>query len=224
MISFIIPTLLKSDVIIELLTGLNEQECISEIILINNALSYLPFEKDLQKLKVVTPAQNLYVNSSWNIGVELAKEDKIAICNDDILFNFSKLVLIQDLIKPHVGIIGMADSNFSPNDREEIYLRKIKKRGYGFGTLMFLSKSNYITIPEDLKIWYGDDYLFNNQANPNYILEGMAIKTKMSSTSSLPIFNDTINQDTRNYNLYYKPKTKLSRIILNKIKQCLKLV
>jgi len=218
MISFIIPTLQKSEVLIELLCGLNEQKYTSEIILINNALTELPFKKKFNKLKILTPNQNLYVNPSWNIGVNLAKENKIALCNDDILFDFSKLGLIQEFISPKIGIIGMADSNFSQIDYHHIKLRKTISRCFGFGTLMFLNRINYRAIPEDLKIWHGDDYLFNAQNKINYLLEGFPIKTKMSSTSGLPIFNNIIEQDTLNFNLNYVPKINLSKRVINKIK------
>lgn len=48
---------------------------------------------------------------------------------------------------------------------------------------MFLCRENYISIPEDIKIWYGDDWLFYRQRGRNFSLAYAGIETEMRVTS-----------------------------------------
>ncbi len=219
MISFIIPTLLKSSFLLDLLDGLNKEETVGEIILINNAVSPLNLKNNFEKLKVIGPAENLFVNPSWNLGVSHAKYDKIAICNDDILFDFSKLKIIDEFINKKLGVIGVSRAAFDDSALDLPFaFVKSSGRNWGFGTLMFIHKSNYKCIPNDLKIWHGDDYIFYCQKNPNYVIEGFSIQTKMSSTSGLPQFESIKKLDTQIYNKKYKPKGNLKNEIKKRLK------
>ncbi len=49
---------------------------------------------------------------------------------------------------------------------------------------MFLRRDNYIPIPEDMKIWYGDDWLFYRQRGRNFSLASAGIKTETSVSSA----------------------------------------
>ena len=66
-----------------LLDELNQDQTVGEIILIDNSLQ--GFEYNSDKLRIIVPNENLFVNPSWNLGVEKAKFDYIGILNDDIL-------------------------------------------------------------------------------------------------------------------------------------------
>ena len=61
-----------------------------EIILIDNSLQ--GFEYNSDKLRIIIPNENLFVNPSWNLGVEKAKFDYVGILNDDI-FQFGQLCI-----------------------------------------------------------------------------------------------------------------------------------
>ena len=69
MFSIVIPTLQKDTMILKmLLDELNQDQTVGEIILIDNSLQ--GFEYNSDKLRIIIPNENLFVNPSWNLGVE----------------------------------------------------------------------------------------------------------------------------------------------------------
>lgn len=199
MFSVIIPTMWRSKRTKDLLYSLEQSEKVGEIFLINNNSENTPdYLKDLKKITIFNSGKNEYVNPSWNIGVKNSKFDFIALCNDDINFN----TIIFDKIKiMDKTLIGIDSSCYQLQTFNNVlYLDKLSTRCYGFGCLMFFKKQDYIEIPEQLKIWYGDDYLFDNFENI-YAIYGLPILTTMSETCSDYKFVSTILQDQYNYSL-----------------------
>jgi len=192
--SIIIPTLWKSDLTSCLLNNLENCKYINEIILIENSFNAVNFT--YSKLIRVSPPTNLYVNPSWNLGVKLASNEHIILCNDDIFFNPDLLFEeIQNSIDD-ITLLGVHPNSYktyinSFNIQEGNYI------GQGWGCLMFLKKSLYIPIPDVLKIWYGDNWLVN-KINPSYSFT-YPIYTKMSTTSSLSQFNSIIQNDIQEW-------------------------
>jgi hypothetical protein len=74
-------------------------------------------------------------------------------------------------------------------------------RDWGFATILIYKKQSYIEIPEDLKIWCGDDFLFDKFKRKMAIC-GLPLETKMSVTAMLTIFDDIRNKDMENYKKY----------------------
>ena len=85
--SVIIPTLWKSNRIHKLLSDLIKCQFVDEIILIDNAGKYFEYYEALDKVKLIQVKENIYVSPAWNLGIKIAKNEHIAICNDDINFN-----------------------------------------------------------------------------------------------------------------------------------------
>ena len=121
---------------------------------------------------------------------------------------------IRDRDKGIVGIdvasVIKVDSFSSKNitflDRK-IDLKSIINRGWGFGIVMAAHKKSYYKIPENIRIWYGDDYLvqMNNEVGKvNYVIDDIPIFTKMSATSDLPEFEEIKNIDTLMYDRVVK--------------------
>ena len=64
MLSIVIPTLQKDTKILKmLLDELNQDQTVGEIILIDNSLQ--GFEYNSDKLRIIVPNENLFVNPSW---------------------------------------------------------------------------------------------------------------------------------------------------------------
>lgn len=61
---------------------------------------------------------------------------------------------------------------------------------------MFIRTRSYTPIPEGLRIWYGDDYLFNHQTHRNLYFRRTRIETCMSTSSGDSLF-DSIKQRDR---------------------------
>ena len=172
--SVIIPTMWCSDLIFKLLDVLNDNDMVGEIILIDNDSSKRPKQiTSTSKLRIIEQEQNIYVNPSWNLGVELANYPNICISNDDLVWNVQILPIIFENI--HLGIIGQATSNYFEGDTE-IKIESITERNWGWGCCFFLHKDNWIPIPSELKVAYGDDWLIS-KIKP-YQISGTIVETE----------------------------------------------
>jgi len=172
--SVIIPTMWCSDLIFKLLDMLNDNDMVGEIILIDNDSSKKPKQiTSTSKLRIIEQEQNIYVNPSWNLGVELANYPNICISNDDLVWNVQILPIIFENI--HLGIIGQATSNYFEGDTE-IKIEAITERNWGWGCCFFLHKDNWIPIPSELKVAYGDDWLIS-KIKP-YQISGTIVETE----------------------------------------------
>ena len=188
MISVIIPTILKIDRIYQTLKELSECEEVGEIILVDNTSNNIPV--NLPKLKYICEGKNTYINPAWNKGAELATFDKLCFMNDDIWFDWSYLKKISPFITEDVGMIGMGPACYT-EDAGEFGVSKIDPhftdnlvhRTDGYGCCFFIHKNNYTIIPNELKIWCGDDWLFYQDRNSNRIIEGVKCDGFMSATS-----------------------------------------
>lgn len=193
--SVIIPTMWAADTFLELLIRLNNCSLIDEIILIDNLPSKKP-EFNLDKVKLVSKGENIYVNPAWNWGVELAKNNLISICNDDILFNVDEV--FQFVLDNHqkLGCFGVHKDSYSGDDLD-LLTENLYIPGSGWGCLMFCKKENWIDIPNSLKIGYGDDWILKtNKPQWSYRTKSK-IFTKMSTTSKKSEFNKNVSNDIK---------------------------
>ena len=200
-VSAIIPTLWKAKEFTDhLVDVLVEDKSVGEIIIIDNAPT--DFFYDNEKVVTLKQEENIYVNPSWNLGVEESDYDKFIIFNDDIIIPYNFVSQLEYLLTEEKGIVGVdvrgviqVDSFSSENitflDRK-MSLKTIVNRNWGFGIAFGGHKKSYHNIPENIRIWYGDDYLvqMNNEAGKiNYVIDDVPIFTKMSTTSDLEEFN-----------------------------------
>jgi hypothetical protein len=208
MISFIVPTMWvnarRLANIIDDYKRANIPD--AEFILIDNSHGcYLEPE-----ITVLIPKENLFVNKSWNIGVEIAKNNIVCLLNDDIEINFetikNNLKRINDL---DFGIIGFdANKNLGTEfntNVDEFEFKEAECRYLGFGCMMFIRKENYLKIDERLRIFFGDDLLYwwNKDKNGRkiYIIDNLKALGELSATSKnyndeiqieLPYFDEVI--------------------------------
>lgn len=225
-ISVLIPTIQKNEkVLTKLLKILKKDKVVSEILIINNAIKN--FEKIIpdEKVKIYTPNENYYVNYAWNIGVKLLENEKFLIINDDILCceNFCSLILETGILdKETTGLVGLNPASIAQNSREtvkDISVPKIDKHFKLFlepmsnymmtgdwGSAYFGKKQNYYSIPVDLKIIYGDNYLlYKNLQNgkTNYKISGLPFNHIHSLSSASPEFSAVIASDIKNSKKYF---------------------
>lgn len=180
MFSVIIPTMWKIKEFLCDLHELNSCENIGEIVLINNNIEQTPDSfsvKNYSKLLEIKSPKNMYVNSSWNLGVRCAKYNKIVIKNDDTFFDyFRTLNAVEKELNTNDCIIGTYlqhhDYKISPTTENNILFKEVPKRDLGFGCCMFFNKQSYIPINEKISIWYGDDFI-----TESYTRRGLKIKT-----------------------------------------------
>jgi hypothetical protein len=194
MYSVIIPTIWKNRRLERLLQELDKSSSVSEIILIDNfPQSKFIQDKLYSKLKIITTSTNYFVNPSWNLGVSVASKEFICLCNDDVNFDTS----IFNYVVPQPNeLVGIHNSCYSVDQNEPFEIEPVTTRCHGFGCLMFFKKESYTPIPEQLKIWFGDDFLFLKIQN-KFQIKGLKIETEMSSSSELEEFKQIIETDKK---------------------------
>lgn len=193
MFSVIIPTVWKSKRTAKLISDLNKCETVKEIIIIDNN----PKQKNVEdsilniKSKIFSFEENMYVNPSWNFGVEKSNQENIALCNDDI--NFDPIVFEKIYVENNT-IIGLDVTSYRLYKTTDIDLKTVDRMGYGFGCLMLFQKKYYKYIPEKFKIWYGDNFLFRVFENRKTLI-GLRVDTEMSTSSASKEFREIIEND-----------------------------
>jgi len=195
----VIPTLWKSNRIGKLLFDLIKCEFVDEIILIDNNNKFFETFEALDKVKLIQVEENIYVNPAWNLGIELAKNECIALCNDDINFDPNIFGVIDENVLTHSGIIGMGEGNYKePIDEERgpyIDMWKPGINDWGWGCLILLKKSDWKHIPNEIKIWYGDNFIKDVNPVAKGCLRNFRIETEMSTTSDEKEWDEVKKKD-----------------------------
>lgn len=201
----IIPTIWKSEYTLELIKRYCECEYVGEVILINNRKEDTPALIENEKLKVYHMSENIFVNPAWNYGVSIASNDYITISNDDILFNVDEYYhLLNQIITQqpleNLGHIGSHSENYIISENKELVLEEYNNQTNkgGWGCLFTFHKKNWKTIPEQLKIWYGDNFI-HMVVRPILQLSGINIQTKMSTSSDLEEIREVRDNDTKEW-------------------------
>ena len=156
--SIIIPTLFKrEDILKDLLQILYKDDAVGEIILIDNTGVYFDYDiGEHPKLRIFPTEENLFVNPSWNIGVNLSNYDNIGILNDDIIIPNNIFTLIAEIPLENLGILGanhpdiVQEEHPKPFDIRNFNISETLIRNWGFGIFMVMHKSKYIKIPTEL--------------------------------------------------------------------------
>ena len=213
-VSAIIPTLWKAkNFINHLVHVLISDESVGEIIIIDNDPT--DFFYDNEKVITLKQKENLYVNPSWNLGIEECIYDRFIFFNDDIIIPYNFVSKLHDSITEEIGLIGLDEKSIIKDKKfdderisilnRDIQLKPTINRNWGFGMIMAGHVKSYHKIPENLRIWYGDDFLFktnNRLGKTNYVIDDIPIFTKVSATSDLEDFNEIKNIDTLMYDTF----------------------
>ena len=215
-VSVIIPTLWKAKQFTDhLVNVLVEDESVGEIIIIDNAPTDFCYTDE--KVCTLKQSENLYVNPSWNLGIEESDYDKFIILNDDIIIPYNFVYELESSLTEDRGIVGVdykaviatdgfMDENITFLDRK-ITLKSIRMRDWGFGIVIAGNKKSYHEIPENIRIWHGDDYLVqlnNERTKTSYVIDNVPIFTKMSATSDLAEFEEIKDIDILMYDRFVK--------------------
>lgn len=217
-LSVIIPTVQKTlNILEELLSILERDSCVDEILLINNKPE-VPLNFSSDKIRIITPEQNLYVNPSWNLGIDEIRNNNFVLMNDDMLIgeNFcGKIVNSEVFNSENTGLIGMAGSmiksfdalcKFS-NANPEFTILKNHLGTRDWGISIFGRKENYYKIPDDLKIIFGDNYLlYKNKLDKkiNYAVSNLPCRHMHSVSSASDEFSQIVGEDISNSSKYFE--------------------
>jgi hypothetical protein len=197
MISVVMPTMWRSDRTEGLLNSLSDTDCVSEIIIIDNDRDQRPDISFPKKSVILDQDENIFVNPAWNLGVKESKEDYLCIINDDLSMNCKNSFPIMEELLEHIPCIGVHSSSYS-YEEDDVLMVRGHDIGRGWGCCMFLDKSKWVDIPDNLKIWYGDNWIVANYKECASIV--MPIKTEMSTTSNSKELNEVIERDRKEWN------------------------
>jgi len=203
----VIPTLWKSNRTEQLIRDLNECDFVDEIIIIDNTNTD-EWDRTYRKIRTVSKGENIYVNPAWNWGIELAKNDCIALLNDDINFDPNIFGVIDKNVLDTFGIIGMGEGNYkTPIDEERGPYLDVWQPGvndWGWGCFIIFDKKNWIDIPDNIKIWYGDNFIKDVNPSPKACLRNFKVQTEMSTTSDEKEWDDIKKKDYENFINYLR--------------------
>jgi glycosyltransferase involved in cell wall biosynthesis len=214
--SAIVPTMLKSPRFFKLVDDLIKSEYVDEVIVIDNSGKTEPSIESHPKLNYVCEGRNTGCNPAWNKGVELSKNDLLVIVNDDVNFDPIILsVLTDEMIEQH-GIVGMGVGNWDGYNGVPFtyegnpYLEEWRPgvNDAGWASLFMLKKSQWIPIPEDIIVWYGDNFIKDVNPVKKSILRGFRCETDMSTTTDLPELDEIKKQDLKNWLIHFNNRDK----------------
>jgi len=216
MISVIMPTMWFGEHYKAMLSAFNNHPQVGEIIIIDNYTNNTDQSVlQLSKVKYFPQQQNIYVNPAWNLGAKLAQYDQLCFYSDDGLFNVSILEKMAEAVTTSNGLFGISVDCYLFYDPyikdlvdngDSIQLNPIDTfaENPGYGTCLFIHKENYHEIPDKLKIYWGDTYLFfKNRINgkQNYEICDIQVLTKVATTSSNPQFKQILHDDTYTFEI-----------------------
>lgn len=217
MLSIIIPTMQKDlDILNKLLSELDSDNSVGEILIIDNSGKDL--KTGLKKVKVFVQNKNLFVNPAWNLGIKLSSKDipYFGILNDDIIFPKNLFSSVENFLSNSDESVGLAGidcatntpkSEFDnyPEDSEIKFIKSDRMAGF-WGSAYFGKKTNYFEIPNEIKVFYGDHFLFrkNQQSGrQNYLITNLKIKHLESLTSHSSKFIKKMFKSDRKYCIKY---------------------
>lgn len=198
MFSVVIPTMWKSVRIWGMLHRLHHSDFVDEVIVIDNAKEDRPNSQLYSKVRLIEQEENIFVNPAWNMGVKECKNENICILNDDVTFNVDEVFNVANLVlSDHptscLGVhpVGYRGYNDIPKVAEGSAI------GEGWGCCIFLKKENWVDIPEQLKIWFGDNWIVQNHEKSFSV--AFKISTEMSTTSGRKNLNHIVKKDIKEW-------------------------
>lgn len=180
MLSVVVPAAWGYDPFCNFLEHVAELPVVGEIILINNNVAQTPDHPvlDHPKVKHHKMEKNIFVNPAWNLGVSLATFDKVCILSDDVSVDLRAFFEGDKFISKEKGILWIG----IPWNVYRLHMEQFDQINFdnlkhliikgdatikhaselpdtcGGGSLFFIHKDNWIPIPDELKIYWGDTW------------------------------------------------------------------
>ncbi len=185
MISVIMPSMFIPGGIVEMVKEVCNHPLVGEFILMDNTVEGNHITEEIPKLTYIQEGENTFINPAWNKGARMAKYDKLMFLNDDVITDFSLIDKVYDQITEDKGIIGLGEGCWQYNGGK-FGVRPIHQFRGGFACLFFIHKNSYRMIPEDIKVWYGDNWLFEKTGKQPFEIINWQMKGQISATIGTP--------------------------------------
>lgn len=180
-IDVIIPTILNvaPEVFAWSLMELRACETVNRIIVIDNTEAQ-QFSTTFPHILAACPSievvngfeKDFLVNDAWNFGVELSKSTIVqaplwCLINDDVMVSKEIIDMVGKHFntKPKLTLVTIETHNGVTIEKYEEVCRDLRKARFEAaktrqGWIMIGRKHQWIPIPEDLKLFYGDDWIY----------------------------------------------------------------
>jgi hypothetical protein len=150
---------------INMLARLIDLEMCGEIIIINNALEHTPTDPVLahSKIRMLCYGHNIGVNPAWNAGVTAATYSNICIMNDDVVYDTRVFDRVAAVLKSGVFVVNSVwpfDNPTSNPGTIDILPYQHSDQLFHYGSLMFITREDWIPIPEQLILFFGDNWIW----------------------------------------------------------------
>jgi len=215
MLSVIIPTMWQFDPFCDFLQYVIKQDCVGEVILINNAVDKTPEHSVLshEKIRMINCDKNIYVNPAWNLGAKISFFENLCFLSDDVIVDLRAFYKADEFMKnnPEMGMLyicpGIEEQNQPKITTGEIEIESgpVTNR-YGYGALFFLHKKDWKPIPEQFKVWFGDHFTFmhfQELRRVSYYIKNCFFYTPWAVTvkhiASQPDYNVRDDQEFKDY-------------------------
>lgn len=187
MLSIIIPTLKQRN---------SDWEIYLEKVLDNILEKNQEIFNNFDDFEIIT-IENKLVNEAWNYWVEQAKWDIILIINDDIIIQenvFSELSKIKpwQVYCPYFSRKDNFNKIYSDNGNNIVWF------------CYWMYKSDWKPIPDDLKIWYWDNYIYeymNKNIHFGWYIHHFESRTLLDADKKKWV-SELIEQDKLNWKNY----------------------
>lgn len=192
--SVVVPTMWMCEQFKITLQKLIDCDDVDEIMIYDNNPEKAFDLPDSDKIVLFGTGKNEYVNPVWNECTKKAKNNFVLLLNDDVDFDMN----VFDKVRPFIadtnnGVIGMCagleqfNQPLVTDGSIDIILPPVGYHHFGFGCLMFVNKKNWKDIPEELKIYFGDYYIWDRNIRDNkqpYIITNFNYTTQWAQTTA----------------------------------------
>lgn len=190
---------------------LDNHPLIDEIIIINNDSSSTPewfTNTDWKTVVTVDYRKNIYVNPAWELGIKIARNDKICLLSDDIWWGIDTNLFetIEPCLNKDDGCIGIDNSCYFYAGDDPVQLLPLKYECeqdtwlLGYGCMMFLHRENFIPFPKNMQINFGDYWLVKTHLDGKKMpkrITNLRVYTNSASTTGLEVFNPVKEADQK---------------------------
>lgn len=147
-----------------------KSKLVNKIIVVDNTDDG-SFNIVVDKLHVIRNYENRYVNPAWNQAIEQCTSDMYVICNDDILVSSNVYDIVDKALQDDK--IGLVTFNTTLHGDISTYEQQISNINYKDSTystnvpdgrqgwIMGGRVCDWIKIPDNIVIWFGDDFIYN---------------------------------------------------------------
>lgn len=211
MLSVITPTMWVPETFCDFLQYVVKQECVGEVIIINNAVDKTPNHIALShpKIRMVNCNENIYVNPAWNLGAKMASFEHLCFLSDDVIVDLRAFYKADDFMEKHpeMGMLYICPG-FEDQDQPKVTTGEIEIESgpvtnrYGYGSFFFVRKEDWTPIPEQFKIWFGDHLtfmIFQEKRKLSYYIKNCFFWSSWATTvkhiSFDPEFRTKVNDD-----------------------------